>query len=238
MSLEKGYTDSVIPEDTGSVSGDIAQDETLSADMSDEAGGFLKKNAPDDENGQREDIENRDEEQQGEQDQTEIEEDESSAEPEDRQETDISEQDTESENVNEATECPTELETADATVTGRDGSETVAVTCAVGGISIANTKIEFIFSDGSLVEITGVRSLPERTRSAAVGDGKAAVSTALVSFLQAARDRALGCTEITRITAGYYMFVSAFGEGELVPVWQIDTDVGTFYVNNATGGIL
>jgi Trypsin-like serine proteases, typically periplasmic, contain C-terminal PDZ domain len=113
MSLEKGYTDSVIPEDTGSVSGDIAQDETLSADMSDEAGGFLEKNAPDDENGQREDIENRDEEQQGAQEQTEIEEDDSSAESEDRQETDITEQDTESENVNEATECPTDLEMAD-----------------------------------------------------------------------------------------------------------------------------
>lgn len=131
-----------------------------------------------------------------------------------------------------------EIETLAPVVSGEPGSEVVTAACTVDGVPVFNAEIRFEFEDSSLVRISGVYCVAGGARGDSGSDGAAAISTALVSFLQVVRENGLACREITEITAGYYFFVTAFGEGELVPCWQIDTDAGRFLLNGKTGSLL
>ena len=132
------------------------------------------------------------------------------------------------------------LETSELVLSGNPGAESVTAVSSYRGASVFNCAIEFIFNGSSLETvrgryITGVEPI----------EGGAAIShagTALLGFLAAVKneDREdVVCTRILSATAGYkHQVVGSFGEGVIVPVWLLRTDMGSYIIDDATGEIL
>ena len=115
----------------------------------------------------------------------------------------------------------------------------VTAVVAYRGASIFNCTIEFVFSAGFLVTVSGryVAGVEPAENGAELSN----VSSALLRFMAAVRDgdrQDIICTEIMSIEAGFrHRVVGAFGEGVIEPVWLIMTDNGSFMIDDATGEI-
>lgn len=99
---------------------------------------------------------------------------------------------------------------------------------------VFNATLTLTFSRGTLVSVSGtfLSSLTEGSRA----EGIDAV-TALVRFFDYRASSGLVCTEIRSVASGYLLQFSATSPLRLLPVWCIETDVNSFYVNCSTGEI-
>ena len=132
------------------------------------------------------------------------------------------------------------LETSELIFTDLAERDTVTAICSYRRASIFNCTIEFIFSGDNLETVKGryVTDIEPMEDGAMISH----VGTALLCFLSAARDEEredVACTRIDSIESGFqHHVVGAFGGGEIIPVWLIATDKGSYYVIYATGEIL
>jgi len=115
------------------------------------------------------------------------------------------------------------------------GSEvTVALFCALDGTPIRNAKINFVFTGDSLLLITGTRPL-EAKNTAQSSESYPDGVTVLMNFLGSISTTGKVCSEINGLTVEYYMYSAVSGNCTLEPVWSIQTDAGTYYIDAATG---
>ena len=132
------------------------------------------------------------------------------------------------------------LETSDLVLEIRQSGETVTAVSSYRGTRIFNCTIDFVYANGILETVAG-RYVTD-VEPSEEGAGISHVGTALLSFLTAVRsdDREdVVCTRIDSVTAGFqHQVVGSFGEGVMMPVWLIITDMGSYIVVDATGEVL
>ncbi|MDR0905197.1 MAG: hypothetical protein LBN00_03315 [Oscillospiraceae bacterium] len=127
------------------------------------------------------------------------------------------------------------IETAEPEISDNGGDITVfAAVCRYRKTPTFNCVITFTFDDGRLIGIAGRR--PSGVSEAA-GGAERDLPTSMLGFLQFVLDSGAEVTKITGITAGYRLNVGAFGTGELMPCWRLDTDAGAFYIDALTGAV-
>jgi len=116
----------------------------------------------------------------------------------------------------------------------QQGDETITAVCLYRSLPTYNCVITFEFERGLLVRIIGRRpsGVTEAARTTERG-----LPTVMLGFLRHVMDTEIDVTKITDVSAGYSLNVGAFGTGELVPVWRIDTDAGEFIIDAMTGEI-
>lgn len=94
-------------------------------------------------------------------------------------------------------------------------------------VPVFSCQVTLTFDEGQLTQIQG-RRLPGDPISQG-GSGAMTVTTALVRFLSAVTEGGYVCSEIREMTAGYSMTaVPTSSLFQLAPVWQIETDAGSF----------
>ena len=113
------------------------------------------------------------------------------------------------------------------------GEGTLVLGCAHDGVRVVNCTLSFTFAGGSLIGVYGTRVLDtvEQGRQQAVID----VPTVLMRFLSLVLEGGHVCSSLNELELCYHMTATAAGEGELIPVWRIETDAGDFYINAVTG---
>jgi len=117
-----------------------------------------------------------------------------------------------------------------------NGGEIGTVTgtrCTESGI-IYNAALSFTFSGKTLTSVSG-SFLPDITALSSCDCISA--TTALVDFLDYYNAGSLVCTEVTDLQSGYLLQGFASSQLKLAPVWYIETDVGSCYVDCVTGEV-
>lgn len=114
------------------------------------------------------------------------------------------------------------------------GSGSVTAVRSSDRYPVFNATLTLSFSGGTLVAVSGtfLPSLSEGSRA----EGIDAI-TALVRFYDYRASSGLVCTDIRSLAGGYLLQSSATAPLRLLPVWCIETDVNSFYVNCTTGEI-
>ncbi len=110
---------------------------------------------------------------------------------------------------------------------------TVVMVCEFEGLPVVNGKIEFTFTSDALVMIVGTRLLDLQREDPSFRPLDSA--TLLTRFLGIVNRNGYVCNELREICPVYLYTPDASGGGKLTPVWRIDTDAGTFYLNMTTG---
>ena len=101
---------------------------------------------------------------------------------------------------------------------------------------VYNCRITFVFDGETLVLVHGRRFADLEVKSN--GGETMTAATALLQFLAFAQEKEYDCTEIIGAETGYLLTISVLGEGTIMPVWKIISDVGNYYVNTTTGGVI
>lgn len=110
---------------------------------------------------------------------------------------------------------------------------TVAMVCDFEQLPVVNAKIEFTFTSDALVMIVGTRVLDLQREDPSFQPLDSA--TLLTRFLGIVNRNGYVCNELREICPVYLYTLDASGGGKLTPLWQIETDAGTFYLNMTTG---
>ncbi len=113
--------------------------------------------------------------------------------------------------------------------------QTVSFLCTYDDIRIFNCEIILKISEGKIFSISGRK--PTSAPLASGPPNLLSVNTALIYFLNGIKEANLKCSEITAISAGYYMTAELSGGGELYPDWRFSTDSGEYYVNGLNGSV-
>jgi len=103
----------------------------------------------------------------------------------------------------------------------------------IAGRQIINTHITFRFADGYISEMSGTALWGGRQPYAA--SNQQDVTTALITLAGHLRDHD-AVTRFQRVEMGYYLSEGP-GYLELLPVWIIETDAGTFSVDRQSGEV-
>lgn len=120
-----------------------------------------------------------------------------------------------------------------AAVRLRAGVSEVTAAQTILGVPVFSEGLRFTYTNGGLTDVSGV-FFPVGVITRVSQNACVSCADALVSFL-AARD-ALGWVggKILSVRQGYEHAETASANVRLVPVWQIDTDAGSFLVNGIT----
>lgn len=113
-----------------------------------------------------------------------------------------------------------------------DRAYTVVGTQIVRGFSVFNRNYTFYFDEAGLRRVSGGRLLG----SPLVSDvtlPRSAV-TALFTFVELMEEAGTPCREISSILTGYVAELSAPGYTKLMPVYELESDVGTYYMDALT----
>lgn len=101
------------------------------------------------------------------------------------------------------------------------------------GIPLFDRQVTLTYRGGNLVSMTSGRRLigtPQNDESGQTME----VTTALICFYHGLTGMGDVCSRIDSITQGYVGANYSPGPSELVPVWQIVTDTGTYMLNTRT----
>ncbi len=101
-------------------------------------------------------------------------------------------------------------------------------------LRVFNASVVMKFKAGKLVSVAGRRpaSYPQYSDSAVMN-----VSTALISFINGIKELDPSCREVRGVAAGYLISENAPGSFELLPVWRMEANSGSYYVNGLNGKI-
>ena len=117
-----------------------------------------------------------------------------------------------------------------------DGERTVVTaTRTINDLEVYNADLTFTFSGSTLTAITGF-FLPAFETSEADAHSLDLI-TALVRFLDYRSESGVVCTEILSLSGGYLLQSTASVPQQLVPVFKIQTDVYSYYVNILSGEV-
>lgn len=112
-----------------------------------------------------------------------------------------------------------------------DGSGTVTAGQKVGGVEVDGSGIVLTFSDYTLTAVTG--SHVSLDAASAEGGAQMTCVTALARFLDYRNASGAVCSEVRRVSCVYRLLSTP--NPRLTPVWQIETDTNTYYVDCETG---
>lgn len=115
-----------------------------------------------------------------------------------------------------------------------DGTGSVTASQKVGGVSVAGSEVSLSFEDGTLVSVTGSHVGLESS-SQETGEPEMTCVTALVRFLDYRNASGAVCSEVREVRCIYQLQGAA--TPRLLPVWQIDTDTNTYFVDCRTGEV-
>lgn len=117
-----------------------------------------------------------------------------------------------------------------------DDGTTVTVTLfgSWEGTSIYNEKISFVFTSTYLWLINGTRPLDTKSSVQSSEDYPDSV-TILMNFLKFVNDTGSVCSEIKDLKIEYNMYSAVSENCTLRPVWRIETDSGSYYIDAASG---
>jgi len=101
------------------------------------------------------------------------------------------------------------------------------------GVPVTNCAVELYFEEGCLASVTGAHvSLQDAAMSP--GTGMTCV-TALVRFLDFRNTSGVVCSEVSEVRCVYQL--QSASTPRLLPVWEIETDTYTYYVDCETGDV-
>lgn len=101
------------------------------------------------------------------------------------------------------------------------------------GVPVTNCAVEMYFEEGNLVSVTGAHvSLQDAVGDS--GEGMTCV-TALVRFLDFRNTSGVVCSEVSGVRCVYQL--QSVSVPRLLPVWEIETDTYTYYVDCGTGEV-
>lgn len=115
-----------------------------------------------------------------------------------------------------------------------DGSGTAEAGQKVGGVDVNGSGVSFTFEDGLLTTVIGAYVSPEAASSEPV-EGEMSCVTALVRFLDYRNTSGAVCSEVRDIHCVYQLQGTV--APRLLPVWQIDTDTNTYFVDCRSGEV-
>lgn len=115
-----------------------------------------------------------------------------------------------------------------------DGTGTAEAGQKVDGVDVNGSGVSFTFEDGMLTAVTGAHVSLEAA-SSEPGSGEMDCVTALVRFLDYRNASGAVCSEVRDVHCVYQLQGTA--AARLLPVWQIDTDANTYFVDCRTGEI-
>ena len=115
-----------------------------------------------------------------------------------------------------------------------DGTGSVAAVQRAGEVDVIGSGVTLSFEDGTLTSVTGSHISPE---SASTETEKTEMTcvTALVRFLDYRNASGAVCSEVRDVRCVYQLQGTSLPR--LLPVWQIDTDTNTYFVDCRTGEI-
>lgn len=113
-----------------------------------------------------------------------------------------------------------------------NGSTNVVLTCSWNGSYIFDNEVSFLFSNDSLMLISGRRVFDSLST---IGDASLDAPTILMRFLDMVKTDGYVSSVIRGLTPGYVMNVSSSSISELMPVWRIETDSGEYFIDGLTG---
>lgn len=123
---------------------------------------------------------------------------------------------------------------ADAQFQVEEGTGTVTASQKAGGVSVSGSGVTLSFEEGVLESVTGSHVSLDSASADTLAAEMTCV-TALVRFLDYRNASGAVCSEVRDIHCVYQLLGAA--SPRLVPVWQIDTDTNTYYVDCLTGEI-
>lgn len=109
---------------------------------------------------------------------------------------------------------------------------TVVMVCSYDGMPVVNGQVKFDFTSNFLKLISGTRLLDIQREDTTVNTLDAA--TLLTRFVGIVSRNGYVCNELRDISP-VYLYAPDISGGKLTPLWQIETDTGTFYLNLSTG---
>lgn len=115
-----------------------------------------------------------------------------------------------------------------------DGSGTAGAGQKVDGVDVNGSGVSFTFEDGVLTAVTGAHVGLEAASSEPAA-GEMDCVTALVRFLDYRNTSGAVCSEVRDIHCVYQL--QGTTAALLLPVWQIDTDANTYFVDCRTGEV-
>lgn len=121
-----------------------------------------------------------------------------------------------------------------STVETDGGNTTVTLNCSWNGTPIYNSKISFFFVSEYLMIITGSRPLDKEYVVQSTENYPDSI-TLLMNFLQTINDTGEVCNEIKDMQIGYFISSAVSGDCTLKPVWCIQTNSKSYYINAQTG---
>ena len=110
---------------------------------------------------------------------------------------------------------------------------TLELCCSYEGVPVENCVLSFTFAGGDLLGVYGTRVLD--SAEPAQSESSVDVPTVLMRFLQLVLDGGHVCSSLESLELCYNMRANAAGEGQLIPIWRIETDTGSFFINALTG---
>lgn len=115
-----------------------------------------------------------------------------------------------------------------------NGSYTVRAVRVLGEMTVYNAELALTFSDGALCAAEG--SFVPDTALHGETEEMSAVS-ALVAFLDYRNANGVVCTAISDVQAGCLLQSTSALPMSLVPVWRIETDIYSYYVDRLSGEV-
>lgn len=115
----------------------------------------------------------------------------------------------------------------------QEAATTTLVYCQLwDGIPLLDYQATLLFDDSHLQEITDAKRL---AGTAIAQDSSTTVATALMQFASGLQNLGDICRSITLITPAYTATTDLSGTIQLIPLWCIETDTGSYQLNLTTG---
>ncbi|MDR1131119.1 MAG: hypothetical protein LBL15_01725 [Oscillospiraceae bacterium] len=118
-------------------------------------------------------------------------------------------------------------------VTWDSSSTLVTLVCAQDGIPVRNARISFYFLAGRLQTISGAGPLDKKIAASAAADYPDGI-TVLMKFLELINQTGRVCGRVNGVGVEYVMSSAVSGSCTLRPVWHIEADSGSFFIDAAT----
>lgn len=113
------------------------------------------------------------------------------------------------------------------------GQGEVVLNQTLNGADLLDCQVSVRYRDGCAVEITGSRRLLGQAERA--GGAPVAVATALMRLYNGLNDMGDVYNAIKDIAPAYVLGAEGAGTMRLTPVWQVETDTGTYRLDTLTG---
>ena len=114
-----------------------------------------------------------------------------------------------------------------------DGQGEVLLNQTLNGADVLDCQVSIQYRDGCAVQITGNRRLLGQAE--AVGGVPVTVATALMRLYNGLNDMGDVYNAIKTIAPAYVLSSEGAGSMRLTPVWQVETDTGTYRLDTLTG---